>query len=61
VAIAGGAVLGMLFYSSLFAHSLATGPQLTASMPGALLLGMTAVMAIAAGGHLMISRRPSRR
>jgi hypothetical protein len=60
LAVAGGVVLGVLFYPS-FAHTLATGPQLTASMPGALLLGMIALIAIAWGGHLVVSGRVARR
>ena len=53
--VAGGALLGVLFYPS-FAHSLATGPLLTTSMPGALLLGMVALIAICLGGPWMSSR-----
>lgn len=58
--VAGGALLGVLFYPS-FAHSLATGPLVTTSMPGALLLGMTALIAIAWGGLWVSADRPAGR
>lgn len=57
---AGGALLGVLFYPS-FAHSLATGPLVTTSMPGALLLGMIALIAISWGGLWVSAGRPAPR
>ena len=60
LALAGAALLGVLFYPS-FAHSLKTGSLYTTSMPGALLLGLTAIIVFVFGIRLMLARqRPNR-
>jgi hypothetical protein len=55
LALGGVLMLGKLFYPAVF-HTLRTAPAYSVAMPSALLLGMLALIALAAGLHLLLSR-----